>query len=98
MGEAAAGASCRDKIPSPFEVRRNFAMLDFARDPLDDGVPSQAAEPAPANDAGLLDAYSNAVINVTERVGPAVGRGETGSGLLHTRERGGLGSGIVISP
>jgi len=28
----------------------------------------------------------------------AVVRVETGSGLLHTRERGGLGSGIVISP
>jgi len=73
-------------------------MLDFVRDPLDDGVPSQAAEPVPGNDAGLLDAYSNAVITVTERVGPAVVRVETGSGLPHARERGGLGSGIVISP
>jgi hypothetical protein len=47
-------------------------MLDFTRDSIDDAAPSQTAEPAPADDAGLLDAYSNAVINVTERVGPAV--------------------------
>ncbi len=71
-------------------------MLDFTRDPFDDGLPLQAAESAPANDAGLLDAYSNAVIDVTERVGPAVVRVETGSGLAGGR--GGLGSGIVISP
>jgi len=93
MGEAAAGPLAATRIPSPFEVRRNFAMLDFVRDPLDDGVPSQAAEPVPGNDAGLLDAYSNAVITVTERVGPAVVRVETGSGLPHARERGGLGFG-----
>src|SRR5260370_31672067 len=73
-------------------------MLDFTRDPSGDGIPLQAAESAPANDAGLLDAYSNAVIDVTERVGPAVVRVETGSGLPGARERGGLGSGIVISP
>ena len=73
-------------------------MLDFTRDPFDDGIPLQAAGSAPANDAGLLDAYSNAVIDVTERVGPAVVRVETGSGLPGARERGGLGSGIVISP
>jgi S1-C subfamily serine protease len=73
-------------------------MLDFTRDSIDDAAPSQTAEPAPANDEGLLDAYSNAVINVTERVGPAVVRVETGSGLPHARERSGLGSGIVISP
>src|SRR6202165_4454531 len=73
-------------------------MLDFAQDTFDEGPSSQAGEPVPGNDAGLLDAYSNAVINVTERVGPAVVRVETGSGLPHARERGGLGSGIVISP
>src|SRR6195256_3777757 len=71
-------------------------MLDFPRDPFDDGIPLHAAESAPANDAGLLDAYSNAVIDVTARVGPAVVRVETGSGL--PGGRGGLGSGIVISP
>src|SRR5260221_11585538 len=73
-------------------------MLDFTRAPFDEGESSQTPEPVPANDGDLLDAYSNAVIDVTERVGPAVVRVETGSGLPGARERGGLGSGIVISP
>ena len=73
-------------------------MLDFTSDTLDDGPSSQATEPTPANDQALLDAYSNAVIGVTERVGPAVVRVETGPKLRTLHERGGLGSGIVISP
>ena len=40
----------------------------------------------------------NAVIDVTEGVGTAVVRVETGSRASNARERGGLGSGIVISP
>src|SRR5689334_5080652 len=72
-------------------------MLDFTSDIADDGL-SSAAEPTPANDQVLLDAYSNAVIDVTERVGPAVVRVETGPKVRNARERGGLGSGIVISP
>ena len=59
---------------------------------------SRATEPTPVNDQALLDAYSNAVIGVTERVGPAVVRVETGPKVRNARERGGLGSGIVISP
>jgi S1-C subfamily serine protease len=73
-------------------------MLDFTRDSFDDDTPPQTAAPAPADDGPLLDAYSNAVIDVIERVGPAVVRVETGSGASNARERGGLGSGIVISP
>jgi S1-C subfamily serine protease len=56
------------------------------------------AEPTRNDDQILLDAYSNAVIGVTERVGPAVVRVETGPKARRLRERGGLGSGIVISP
>jgi S1-C subfamily serine protease len=73
-------------------------MLDFTSDIADDDLSSQAAEPARDNDRVLLDAYSNAVIDVTERVGPAVVRVETGPKVRSARERGGLGSGIVISP
>ncbi|MGH6778620.1 MAG: S1C family serine protease [Bradyrhizobium sp.] len=73
-------------------------MLDFTSDAFDDGPSSQSTEPTPASDQALLDAYSNAVIGVTERVGPAVVRVETGPRLRTARERGGLGSGIVISP
>ncbi len=73
-------------------------MLDFTADNATDDPSSRANENAPANDQALLDAYSNAVIGVTERVGPAVVRVETGPKVKSARERGGLGSGIVISP
>ncbi len=53
-------------------------MLDVTSDIIDDLQPSGAPEPTPVNDQALLDAYSNAVIGVTERVGPAVVRVETG--------------------
>src|ERR1043166_1962161 len=72
-------------------------MLDFTSDTADDAASSRKAEAAP-DDGALLDAYSNAVIDVTDRVGPAVVRVETGPKVKTLRERGGLGSGIVISP
>jgi S1-C subfamily serine protease len=73
-------------------------MLDFTQDTFDKEPASQATKQAAPGDEALLDAYSNAVISVTERVGPAVVRVETGPKLRNSRERGGLGSGIVISP
>ena len=73
-------------------------MLDFTQDTFDDEPSSHPSKQAAADDRVLLDAYSNAVIGVTEQVGPAVVRVETGSKAPNSRERGGLGSGIVISP
>jgi S1-C subfamily serine protease len=73
-------------------------MLDFTSDVAADRPSAAASDAAPVNDQPLLDAYSSAVIDVTERVGPAVVRVETGPKLRGQRERGGLGSGIVISP
>src|SRR6201995_3032368 len=73
-------------------------MLDFTSTRAVGLASSAPAEPAPEDDQILLDAYSNAVIGVTERVGPAVVRVETGPKLRSVRERGGLGSRIVISP
>ncbi|AMA56923.1 MULTISPECIES: S1C family serine protease [unclassified Bradyrhizobium] len=73
-------------------------MLDFTSDIADDAASSRTTAPAPVDDRALLDAYSNAVIDVTDRVGPAVVRVETGPKVPDRRERGGLGSGIVISP
>src|SRR6201999_1949885 len=73
-------------------------MLDYTQ--YGAGGLANGAAPAakPVDDQPLLDAYSNAVIGVTERVGPAVVRVETGSKTPDPRARGGLGSGIVISP
>jgi S1-C subfamily serine protease len=73
-------------------------MLDLTSDIADDASSSRTAAAASDNDQRLLDAYSNAVIDVTDRVGPAVVRVETGPKVPNGRERGGLGSGIVISP
>ncbi|MEW6642306.1 MAG: trypsin-like peptidase domain-containing protein [Pseudomonadota bacterium] len=84
-------------------------MLDFTQDislhsPADAAAasdPTRSAapkEPAAVDDQALLDAYSRAVIDVTERVGPAVVRVETRSTQGGARGRGGVGSGIVISP
>jgi S1-C subfamily serine protease len=73
-------------------------MLDYTSDAASAALSAAAGEGAPVNDQLLLDAYSNAVIDVTDRVGPAVVRVETGPKVRNARERGGLGSGIVISP
>src|ERR1700730_12109580 len=73
-------------------------MLDFVQDTSHDRTAPQSSQAAAVSDQALLDAYSNAVIGVTKRVGPAVVRVETGSTAPGARGRGGLGSGIVISP
>ncbi|GLH81857.1 serine protease [Bradyrhizobium sp. SSBR45G] len=73
-------------------------MLDFTSDVAGDALSPAQASSAAVDDQTLLDAYSNAVIDVTERVGPAVVRVETGPKAGGRTERGGLGSGIVISP
>lgn len=73
-------------------------MLDFTHDSTNGDFSQPLPNTAAPNDAALLDAYSSAVIGVTERVSPAVVRVETKSGQSGSRERGGLGSGIVISP
>src|SRR6201991_5127220 len=73
-------------------------MLDFTQDTSDEFASASSPPATPDDDRALLDAYSNAVIGVTERVGPAVVRVETSTGAPGTPSRGGLGSGIVISP
>jgi S1-C subfamily serine protease len=55
-----------------------------------------AAACVPADDQALLDAYSRAVIDVADRIGPAVVRLD-----VKARERsapGGTGSGVVVAP
>jgi S1-C subfamily serine protease len=52
--------------------------------------------PVPPDEAALLDAYSRAVIDVVDRVGPAVVRLDvTGSG---EHRHGGTGSGVIVAP
>ena len=98
-GDVASARPCVGTTCAPSDMAKgNFAMLDFTSDVPADGLSATPTEHAASNDRVLLDAYSNAVIDVTERVGPAVVRVETGPKLRNARERGGLGSGIVISP
>jgi S1-C subfamily serine protease len=54
-------------------------------------------EPVPADDQALLDAYSRAVIDVVDRVGPAVVRLAVHTGPAG-QSRGGTGSGVVVAP
>jgi S1-C subfamily serine protease len=71
------------------------ASLHFILDSNDseDAAAGRAARDA---DAGLLDAYSDAVSRVAASVGPAVVRVETRPKGART-PRGGLGSGVIIS-
>ena len=67
-------------------------MLDFFTSSDVEGIGGTA----PASpDAELLDAYSNAVISVADRVGPAVVRVETRGA---NGRPSGVGSGVVIAP
>src|SRR5258707_1986919 len=59
----------------------------------DAGFPSETT----SNEQPLFDAYSQAVVDVVDRVVPAVVRVETPPDR-DKRQRGGTGSGVVISP
>jgi S1-C subfamily serine protease len=76
-------------------------MFDFEPSLVSDelnlsGDASFPAETTP-NEQPLFDAYSQAVVDVVDRVGPAVVRVETPPDR-EKRQRGGTGSGVVISP
>ena len=59
----------------------------------------QATSPAvPADDQALLDAYSQAVIDVVDRVGPAVVRLAVHAASADGGRNGGTGSGVVVAP
>jgi S1-C subfamily serine protease len=71
-------------------------MLDMLNAP--ETAPDSGADAAttPIEDQVLLDAYSRAVIDVVDRVGPAVVRLDVKS--KQSRRQGGTGSGVILSP
>jgi S1-C subfamily serine protease len=73
-------------------------LTDAFRDAA--SVPFSDIPGVPADDQPLLDAYSRAVIDVVDRVGPAVVRLAVHSGNAgqNRQNRGGTGSGVILSP
>ena len=61
---------------------------------LDRPNPPIHPPPVPPDDQALLDAYSRAVIDVVDRVGPTVVRLDVKTG----GQRGGTGSGVIVAP
>lgn len=73
-------------------------MLDIASASLrdfDESDPVPATAVVPDAEAAILDAYSDAVITIADRVGPAVVRVET---RRQGKKGGGVGSGVIIAP
>ena len=72
--------------------------------PLTDALRSgknAAQDTIPADDQALLDSYSQAVIDVVDRVGPAVVRlaaVRNGDLARPAQSRGGSGSGVIVAP
>jgi len=72
-------------------------MLDFNPELVLDDDPSPSPQPAgAADDDALLDAYSRAVTDVADRLGPAVVRIDVFKGARAARA--GSGSGVVVAP
>jgi S1-C subfamily serine protease len=59
-------------------------------------IPYPESPEVPVEDRALLDAYSNAVIDVVDRVGPAVVRLDVKA--KDSRAGGGTGSGVIVAP
>src|ERR1700678_4346900 len=79
-----------DDVRDPASSAPSF---DAPSEPANANGPSAAA-PSAATDAEALDAYSRAVVDVIERVGPAV----VSIGRMSKRGPAGAGSGVVFTP
>jgi len=71
------------------------STLDFVLDERTEPVPIAPAAPLP-DDAAVLDAYSAAITDVVDRVGPTVVRIDVWHGRNATRA--GSGSGVIVAP
>jgi S1-C subfamily serine protease len=71
------------------------ATVSFVRDDQTD-APTASVAPIPPDDTALLDAYSTAITDVVDRVGPAVVRIDVWHG--RNTARAGSGSGVIVAP
>jgi S1-C subfamily serine protease len=80
----------------PVKTWRLFVkILPLSDAALGGAAGAAASEPLiPSEDQALLDAYSRAVVDVVDRVGPAV----VGLAVRAEKSRGGTGSGVVVAP
>jgi S1-C subfamily serine protease len=72
-----------------------FDTIDFVLDEHAN-APVSAVAPEALDDGALLDAYSRAITDVVDRVGPAVVRIDVFHGS--TARRAGSGSGVIVAP
>ncbi len=86
----------RGPICDAGQTRRNSVKIMPLSDAGFGGGQSAAAAQlaVPPEDQALLDAYSRAVIDVVDRVGPAV----VGLAVRAEKTRGGTGSGVIVAP
>jgi S1-C subfamily serine protease len=85
----------RDPAPNAGQTWRISVKIIPLHGGLGGGQPAAADEfKVPAEDQALLDAYSRAVVDVVDRVGPAV----VGLAVRTDKARGGTGSGVVVAP
>src|SRR5689334_23053281 len=86
------------KILDTFQNTRGFETLPIFHEHNRSPVMEAPVEPPPPTDASLLDAYSNTVTGVVEKVAPAVVNIRTSHSRGSGPDRsGGTGSGFVIA-
>src|SRR5436305_14981975 len=85
----------RERIASPHPENPMFDTIEFVLDEHAN-VPASPAGLTPPDDAALLDAYSQAITDVVDHVGPAVVRIDVWHGRNATRA--GSGSGVIVAP
>jgi len=84
----------------PANMAPPMKIIPLSKFGLGGGGPATTTpSPVPPEDQALLDAYSRAVIDVVDRVGPAVvGLAVRANGGGKDGARGGSGSGVVVAP